>query len=67
MYVMELADLERRRAMTDEERMKEDKELGKFDKDKTNWKFLQVFNALLYTILYIYIYRHLIDEYFVFS
>ena len=42
---MELADLERRRAMTDEERMKEDKELGKFDKDKTNWKFLQVFNS----------------------
>ena len=46
---MELADLERRRAMTDEERMKEDKELGKFDKDKKNWKFLQVFIIILFT------------------
>ena len=40
---LEKADLERRRNMSEEERLEEDKKLGKFDeKDKPKWKFMQV-------------------------
>lgn len=41
--VLEKADLERRRNMTENERLEEDKKLGKFDeKEKSKWKFMQV-------------------------
>lgn len=42
MSMIEIADLERRRNMSEEERVKEDKALGKFDKpDKKRLRFLQ--------------------------
>lgn len=38
----EKADIERRRNMTDEERMREDEEAGRFkEKEKKQWKFMQ--------------------------
>ena len=39
---MEKADLERRRKMTDAERIEEDRKLGRFDeKTKEKWRFMQ--------------------------
>jgi hypothetical protein len=48
--VIEKADLERRRNLTEAERYEEDKLLGKFDKvEKPKWKFLQVRLFIFYS------------------
>lgn len=54
--VLEKADLLRRRNMTDEERINEDKKLGRFDKkEKSKWNYMQKYYHKGILIFYLFV------------
>ena len=48
----EKGDLERRRNMSESERLEEDKKAGKFDKEKSKRKFMQKYYHKVYRVAY---------------